>query len=183
MSWISKGLASIVYKLFDRNTEGNAVKSEIMENKGLAEELHKPIIRNFEKRKINSSFIGNIWGAYLAYMQLLSKFDKGICFLFCVIDIYGKYAIIIPLKDKKGITVIHAFQKILDESGRKPNKIWVDQVSEFYNTSVKLWLKKNDIEMYSANNEGKSVAAERIIRNLKNNLQVYDFSINKCLYR
>ena len=103
--------------------------------------------------------------------------------MFCVIDIYGKYAIIIALKDKKGITVIHAFQKILDESGRKPNKIWVDQVSEFYNTSVKLWLKKNDIEMYSANNEGKSVAAERIIRNLKNNLQVYDFSINKCLYR
>ena len=85
MSWISKGLVSIVYKLFDRNTEGGAVKSEIMKNKGLAEELHKPIIRNFEKRKINSSFTDNIWGAYLAYMQLLSKFDKGICFLFCVI--------------------------------------------------------------------------------------------------
>ena len=68
-------------------------------------------------------YIDNIWGAYLAYMQLLSKFDKGIYFLFCVIEIYSKYAIVIPLKDEKGITVINAFQTILDESGLKPNSL------------------------------------------------------------
>ena len=72
----------------------------------------------------------------------LSKFNKGIHFLLCVIDIYSKYAWVIPLKDKKVITITNAFQKILDESGRKPNKIWVDKGSEFYNRSMKSWLQK-----------------------------------------
>ena len=70
-------------------------------------------------------------------MQLLIKFNKGIPFLLCVVDIYSKYAWVIPLKDKKGITITNAFQKILDELGRKPNKIWVDKGNEFYNRSVK----------------------------------------------
>ena len=70
-------------------------------------------------------------------MQLLIKFNKGIPFLLCVVDIYSKYTWVIPLKDKKGITITNAFQKILDESGRKPNKIWVDKGNEFYNRSVK----------------------------------------------
>ena len=71
------------------------------------------------------------------------------------------------MKDKKGITITNAFQKILKESNRKTNKIWVDKGSEFYNSSFKKWLKDNDIEMYSTNNEGKSVIAERFIRTLK----------------
>ena len=108
-----------------------------MSNKELAEELHKPIIRKYRKRKVYSPFIDNIWGADLADMQLLSKFNKGIRFLLCVIDIFSKYAWVIPLKDKKGITITNAFQKILDESNRKPNKIWVDKGSEFYSRSVK----------------------------------------------
>ena len=78
-------------------------------------------------------------------MQLISKFNKGIRFLLCVIDIYSKYAWVVPLKDKKGVTIVNAFQKILDDSKRKPNKIWVDQGSEFYNISMKSWLEKNDI--------------------------------------
>ena len=73
----------------------------------------------------------------------------------CVIDIFSKYAWVVPLKDKKGITIINAFQKILKESNRKPNKIWVDKGSEFYNSSVKKWLKDIDIEMYLLHNEGK----------------------------
>ena len=77
---------SMVYKFF------NAVKSEIMSNQELAEELHKPDIRKFEKRKVHSSFIDNIWGAYFADMQLISKFNKGICFLLCGIDTLSKYA-------------------------------------------------------------------------------------------
>ena len=73
----------------------------------------------------------------------------------------------IPLKDKKGISIVNAFQKILKESNQKPNKIWVDKGSEFYNNSFKKWLDDNGIEMYSTNNEGKSEIAERFIKTLK----------------
>ena len=75
-------------------------------------------------------------------MQLISKSNKGFRFLLCVIDIYSKYACVIPLKDKKGITITNAFQKILKESNRKANKIWVDKGIEFYNRSMKSWLEK-----------------------------------------
>ena len=71
-----RGLASMVYKFFDKKTADGVVKNEIIQNKELAEELHKPLIRKFEKRKVHSSFIDNIWGADLADMQLLSKFNK-----------------------------------------------------------------------------------------------------------
>ena len=109
---------------FIKKTAGSAVKNEIMQNKELAKELHKPIIKKFEKRKVYSSFIDSIWGADLADMQLLLEFNKGIRFLiFIVIDIFSEHAWVIPLKDKKGITTTKAFQKVLDESGRKPNKI------------------------------------------------------------
>ena len=70
-------------------------------------------------------------------MQLFSKFNKGFRFLLCVIDIFSKYAWVIPLKDKKGISIVNAFQKFIDDSKRKPNKIWVDKGSEFYNDSFK----------------------------------------------
>ena len=85
-----------------------------MSHKELAGELHKPIIRKFKKRKVHSTFIDNIWGADLADMQLISKYDKEFRFLLCVIDIYSKYASVIPLKDKKGITITKAFQKIFN---------------------------------------------------------------------
>ena len=94
-------------------------------------------------------------------MQLISKFNKGFRFLLCVIDIFSKYAWVILLKDKKGVSIVNAFQKILDKSARKPNKIWVDEGSKLYNNSFKKWLKDNNVEMYSIHNEGKSVAAER----------------------
>ena len=77
------------------------------------------------------------------------------------------------LKCKKGTTITNAFQKFLDESNHKPNKIWVDKGSEFYNRSVKPWLEKNAIEMYWTHNEGKSVIAERFIRTLENEIYKY----------
>ena len=77
------------------------------------------------------------------------------------------------MKDKKGVSIIDAFQKILDDSNRKPKKIWVDKGSEFQNSSFKEWLKDNDIEMYSIHNEGKSVVAERFIRTLKTKIYKY----------
>ena len=82
-------------------------------------------------------------------MQLKSKFNKGFIFLLWVIDVFSKYAWVVPLKNKKGITITNAFQKILKESNRKPNKIWIDKGSEFYNSSFKTLLRHNDIEMYS----------------------------------
>ena len=99
-------------------------------------------------------------------MQSLSKHNKGIKYLLCATDLFSKYAWVVPLKDKRRIAIVNAFQKIISK-GRKPNKIWVDQGSEFYNNSFKDFLKINNIEMYSTYNEGKSVVAERFIRTLK----------------
>ena len=121
-------------------------------------------------------------GADLADMQLISKFNKGFRFLLCVIDICSKYAWVFLLKDKKGVSIVNAFQKILDDSNRKPNKMSVDKGSEFYNNSFKKWLKENDIEMYSIHNEGKSVVAERVIRTLKTKIYKYTTSVSKNVY-
>ena len=144
-----RGLASMVYKFFDKKSVGSGTKHVntklIPQNEQLAEELHKPIIRKFKKRKVYSAFKDNIWAADLADMQLLSKYNKGIRFLLCVIDTFSKYAWVVPLKDKKGISIVKAFQIILKQSNRKPNKIWVDKGSEFYNAYFKEWLRYNDI--------------------------------------
>ena len=64
-------------------------------------------------------------------MQLISTFNKGFRFLLCVIDVFSKYSWVVPLKDRKGVSIVDAFQKILKESNRKPNKLWVDKASEF----------------------------------------------------
>ena len=109
-------------------------------------------------------------------------FDKGFRFLLCVIDIFSKYAWVVPLKDKKGVSIVDAFQKILDDSNRKPNKIWADKGSEFYNNSFKKWLRDNDIEMYSIHNEEKSVVAERFIRTLKTKVYKYMTLVSKNVY-
>ena len=115
-------------------------------------------------------------------MQLLSKFNKRIKYLLCVIDLFSKYAFGVPLKDKKGISIVNAFQSILNKSKRKPNKICVDKGSEFYNASFKKWLQDNDIIMYSTKNEGKSVVAKRFIRTLKSKIYKYMTSISKNVY-
>ena len=175
----------MVYTFFDTKAslpDRKTVGSGINETIKLANELHKTIIRKFNKRKVYSSFKDNIWGADLADMQLLSKFNKGIKYLLCVIDLFSKYAFVVPLKDKKGISIVNAFQSILNKSKRKPNKIWVEKGSEFYNNSFKKWLQDNDIIMYSTYNEGKSVVAERFIRTLKSKIYKYMTSISKNVY-
>ena len=103
-------------------------------------------------------------------MQLISKFNKEFRFLLCVLDVYSKYPWVIPLQDKIGITITNTFQKNLDESNRKPNKIWLDKVSEFYNRSVKSFLLNNDVEIYSTYNEEKTVYSEKFIGTLKNKI-------------
>ena len=112
-----------------------------MSNKELAENLHKSLIKKFDKRKVHSPFTDNIWSADLVDAKLISKLNKEFRFLSFVIDIYSKYAWVIPLKNKKGIAITNTFQ-ILDESNHEPNKIWVDKGSKFYNRSMKLWLEK-----------------------------------------
>ena len=121
-------------------------------------------------------------GCRLADIQLISKFNKGFRFLLSFIDIYRKYAWVVPPKDKKGVSTINAFQKILKESAKKPHKIWVDKGSEFYNSHLKKWLKDNNIEMYSTYNEGKSVIAERVITTIKNKIYKHMASISKNVY-
>ena len=87
-----------------------------MPNQQLANELQEPIIRKFKKRKVYSSFKDNIWVVDSADMQLISRYNKGIRYLLCAIDLLSKYAFVTPLKDKKGITVANAFRNILDNS-------------------------------------------------------------------
>ena len=152
-----RGLASMVYKFFDskvaspdKKSKGSGAKHVTLEpsakhvntklthkNQRLAEELHKLIIKKFVKRKVHTAFKDNIWGADLADMQLLSTYNKGIRFLLCVIDIFSKYAWVAPLKDKKSVSIVKAFESVLKQSNsrQKPNKIWVDKGSEFCNAS------------------------------------------------
>ena len=99
-----------------------------------------------------------------------------------VIDMFNEYAWAISLIDKIGVSIVNAFQSILNGSKRKPNKIWVDKESEFYNRSMKSWLEKNDIEMYSTHNEEKSVVAERFIRTLKNKIYKHMTAVSKNVF-
>ena len=124
----------------------------------------------------------NIWGVDFTDMQSLSKFNKGFKYLLCAIDLFSKYAWVIPVKDKKGTSIVNASKKIISEGQRKPNKIWVDQGSELYNQCFKDFLKINNIEMYSTFNEGKSVVVERFIRTLKNKICKHMTTISKNVY-
>ena len=123
----------MVYNFFEKKSSGSSVgmhgKNKIKQNHQLPDELHKPIIKKFKKRTVYSGFKDNILGSGLADMQLISTFDKGFRFLLCVIDIFSKYAWITRLEDKKGVSIVNGFQKVLNKSGRKPNKIWVDKGS------------------------------------------------------
>ena len=103
-------------------------------------------------------------------MELFSSKNKNVKYLLCVIDVFIKYAWVKPLKDEKGKAVLNAFIETVNESNCKPNKLWVDQGREFYNKLRQEWLDNNCILMYSTHNEGKSVIAERFIKNLKSKI-------------
>ena len=103
-------------------------------------------------------------------MQLISTFNTGFRSSLFVIRICSKYAWVVSLKDKKGITIVNAFQSILNDSKRKLNKIWADKGSQVCNRSQKSWLQHNNTEMYSTNSEGKSVVAERLMITLRNKI-------------
>ena len=104
-----RGLASMVYKFFDKKSKGSGVNIPSEFNEQLAEELHKPITRNLKKRTVYSGFRGNIWGADLVDMQLISKCNKRFRFLLCVIGSFSKYTWVVSLKAKKGVSIVNAF--------------------------------------------------------------------------
>ena len=106
-----RGIASMIYKFFDKKFAGSGVNMHA-NNEKVAEELHKPIVTRFKKRIIYSGFKDNIWYADLADMQLISKFDKGFRFFLCAIDIFSKYTCVVSLKVKKGVSIVNAFQKV-----------------------------------------------------------------------
>ena len=108
----------MVYKFFDKTSSGIGIVNE--PNYQLANELHKPIIRKFKKRKVYSSFRDNIWGVDLADMQSLSKYNKGIKYLLCTIDLFSKCARVVPIKDKDGTSIVNAFKK---QSQKNANQI------------------------------------------------------------
>ena len=124
-----RGLVSMVYRFFDKKSKGSGIKS--MPNQQLANELRNPIIKKNRKRRVYSSFKDNIWGVDLADIQLISQCNKRIRHLLWAIDLVSKYAWVVPLKDKKGITIFNTFQNISDSWKRKPSKIWADQDSGF----------------------------------------------------
>ena len=178
-----RGLTSMVDKKSSESSASTSLpnKSAAEPNYQLANELHKQIIKKFTRGKVYSSFIDNIWGADLADMQSISKYKRGINYLLCATDLFSKYAWVAPLKDKKIISIVHAFQKIILK-GRKPNKIWVDQGCEFCNKLFKKFLEINYIEMYSTYNEGKYIVAERFIRTFKNKIFKDVKAVSKNVY-
>ena len=109
-------------------------------------------------------------------MLLINKFNKGFRFLLCVIVIFSKYAWVIPLKDKKGVSIVDAFQKILDDSNRKPNKIWVDKGSKFYNNSFKRYWDVFDTWWR------KICCYWKVFRTLKPRIYKYMTSVSKNVY-
>ena len=132
----------------------------------MADELHKPIGHNFPQRRVVVKHIDNTWCSDLVEMQKFSKWNKGYRYLLMVLDVFSKYGWIVPLKDKKGETVAAAFKKIFS-AGRKPKRLWVDKGKEYYNKSVKELLESEGIEMYSTENEEKSMICERWNRTIK----------------
>ena len=158
----------MVYKFFDSKVA--PLDKETVSGKGNAKHSSLERMRNNKILAEELQFKDNIWGVDLADMQSLSKKNKDIKYILCAIDLFSKYAFVVPLKNKKGISIVNAFNKIIKQSNRKPNEIWVDQGGEFYNRVFKKWLSDKDIIMYSTYNEGKSVVAERFIRTLKNKL-------------
>ena len=118
----------------------------IKRNYQLWNELHRQIIKKFKRKKLDTSFRDNICGVDLADMQSLSNYNKWIKYLLCAVDLFTQYAWVVPLKEKKGINIVNAFQKIVSK-GCKPNKIWVDQGHEFDNKLFKGFLKTYSIKM------------------------------------
>lgn len=137
----------------------------------LTKELHKPVVKSFQRRRVVVTEIDEIWGADLVDMSFTKEKNKPYVFILTVIDCFSKYAWAIPLKNKSADSIVEAFETLFRE--RIPQKVWVDQGSEFYNSKVERLFKKHNIEMYSTFGDHKSAIVERFNRTLKNNMFKY----------
>ena len=134
----------------------------------LADELHKPAIKKFQRRRVTVKRIDEIFGADLVDMNEWKKDNNKIRYILTVIDVFSKFAWAIPLIDKSGASIKEGLDTIFKD--RIPEFLWVDQGSEFYNSTVKALLKKHNIEMYSTFGDHKSAVIERFNRTLKTNM-------------
>ncbi len=132
----------------------------------MSNELHKPIITKFKRRKVYSKDTDHIWSSDLIELNN----DMGYRYALTVIDLRSRFAWVVPLKNKRGHTLMLAFQQIFNKSKRKPKKLWTDEGTEFYNKIFMKFLKGEGIKLYSTFNEGKAVVIERFNRTLKEKL-------------
>ena len=141
--------------------------------------LHKPIRRNFRRNRVIVGGIDQQWQLDLADVQSMQKFNDGYRYLLVCIDVFSKYAWVVPLKNKTGPSLVQAF-KIILSSGRKPEKIMSDQGTEFLNKHFRALMKEEDIELYNTYNETKASIVERLIRTLKTKMWRY-FTAKKTM--
>ena len=147
----------------------------------LANELHKPIRRKFQKRIVFAKNVDDIWAADLVEMQSLAKFNNGYKFILMIIDVFSKYGWAVPIKTKTGIAVAEALQKIF-KGNKPPAMLWVDKGKEFYNKHVTSVLHKNNIKIYSTENEEKASVVERWNRTIKTKIWKYFTANNTRRY-
>ena len=142
--------------------------------------LHKPIQRHFRRNRVLVGGIDELWQMDLADMQSMQKFNDGYRYLLVCIDVFSKYAWVIPLKNKTGPSLVEAFNAVILASGRNPEKIMTDQGTEFFNRHFQALMKENDIVLYNTYNETKASIVERLIRTLKTRMWRY-FTAKKTM--
>lgn len=136
------------------------------ERNQLAKELHKQVPRIFERRSVQTSHVNELWAADLADVSNISRENKGTKFLLVIVDVYSRFAIVFPMKNKSAPSVTSAFRGLPIQ----PESLWVDQGKEFYNKSMKEYCREHSVNMYSTYSGNKSVFAERFIRTLRDQL-------------
>jgi len=135
--------------------------------------LHKPARKHFKRNRTTVFYKDELWQMDLCDMKGLKEYNDGVTFLLTVIDVFSKYAFAKPLLNKKGSTVLNAFQTILRENDRKPTNVQTDQGTEFTNRGFKSVLEKNRIHYYVTFSENKAAVVERFNRTLKTKMWKY----------
>ena len=162
-----------VHRLYDDvKKEGKFAISRKKFSERLMKQADKPMRRHFKRNRVIVGGIDQQWQMDLADMQSMQKFSDGYRYLLVCIDVFSKYAWVVPLKNKTGPTLGEAFKVILS-SGRKPEKIMTDQRTECLNKHFRALMKEEDIELYNTYNETKASIVERLIRTLKTKIWRY----------
>ena len=135
--------------------------------------LHKPIRRNFTKNRVLVISIDEQWVMDLCDLSSLARYNREYKFLLTCIDAFSKYAWVQPLKNKKGQSILKAFQKILNKSDRIPIQIQSDKGTEFLNKEFQKFIKQKNIKIFTTGNFTKASIVERFNRTLKTKIWKY----------